>query len=489
MKRIIALILLWAMLTAVLPVNVQAAGDALPMQKAKKLLNSVELCPQKTGYIELDRALEEVLGDNRDEDAFTQIKAAYDWTIHHINFSWAPYSQDWAPAYDCFNVTHELTLEEGRREVIPWEVANRAYHALTRNEGVCYDYAALFAVMARYIGIDAYIHTGMFTFEAIYGGNVGHHGWVVLDIDGEYYIFDSQRDYRLSGNGTMAIPYEYFAIPMEDSWRYAQETELNALRDAQFLSVKDLANVMAVSSSSCEVEGEGLYPSGSEVTLEAICDKPFLGWFDADGVLLCAGESYTFVAETSVCVYAMCEGEYFRDVKASDWYFDYANEALRKGIVSGVDAYQFAPQEPLTRAMALTILARYAGDDSSADDAGFLDVKHNSWYESAVNWAVENDVTKGYPDNTFRPDAHISREEFITMLVRYAASDVEGTKLMFTDKGLISDYARKPMQRANTIGLLTGYDDGTIRPNNELTRAEGVAILMRLVEWLGEEEE
>ncbi len=488
MRKLTAALLLFCMLLGLFSVTASAAGDALETQDIRNLLNGVTLYPQKTGYEELDAVLEEILAPYRQEDVYTQIKAAYDWTILNINFSWAPYSQNWAPAYDCFAVKHELTYDEGLQEVIPWEVANRSYHALTEHEGVCYDYAATFAVMARYIGIDSYVHTGMFTFEPIYGGILGHHGWVELDIGGERYIFDSQRDYRLSGDGMYTIPYEYFGIPMEDSWRYDQETEINAARDAQFLSVtaerKELAAVSAIWSASCIVDGLGLYPLDSIVTLEALCIEPFLGWFDKNGELLCRDTVYTFTAEHSVRVYAICEGEYFTDIDADDWYFEHANQAQKLGLVSGTSPFVFDANTTFTRAMALTVLARYAGEDGSAPDAGFADVESGSWYEGAVNWGVANGVVTGYDDQTFGPYDAITRQDFITMLVRYAQAEVSVSELDYSDAEQISDYAYEAMQIAQAIYLIEGYEDGTIRPLNELTRAEGVTILMRLINWL-----
>lgn len=237
MKRHIALLLLAAALCALLCAPCLAVGSAMDEDDLRTLLNSATLCPQKTGYEELDAVLDELLAPYRGEDAYTQIKAAYDIAVYEINFDWSPYSQDWAPAYDCFAVEHTLTYDETAQQAIPWETANRTYHALVEHAGICYDYAAAFAVMARYIGINAYVHTGYFTFEAGYGDGAGHHGWAELELDGVFYIFDPQRDYRLSGDATLENGYYYFGIPNENAWRYSPETEVNDARDAQFLSV------------------------------------------------------------------------------------------------------------------------------------------------------------------------------------------------------------------------------------------------------------
>lgn len=489
MKRVVSVILLVVLVVNLLPLSALATGDALPKDEIRTLLNNVTLYPQVTGYPELDAVLEQILSPNRSKDVYTQIKAAYDWTIHNIDFSWKPYSQNWAPAYDCFAVDHHLRYDDSMQEVIPYEVANRTYHVLTKHEGVCYDYSAAFAVMARYIGIDSYVHTGMFTFEAGYGNGAGHHGWVELDLNGTYYIFDSQRDYRLSANGTSTIRDYYFGIPMDKAWRYQPETNINTERDAQFLSVQadriHWAEVTAKTSASCSVSGLGRHAIGSTVTLTAASEKPFVGWFDNSGNLLCDTADYSFVLQGPTCLYAICEGEYFTDITPADWYFDKANEAYTLGLVDGTSAFTFSGSVQLNRAMAITILARYAGDDSLYPYAGFVDVEPGSWYESAINWGAYNGVINGYGDGSVRPLTFVSREQFITMLVRYAGcEDVEGTELTYSDADCISDYAREALQVAQTIGLIEGYEGGSIRPLDTLTRAEGVTILLRLIQYL-----
>lgn len=237
-KRFLTVLLAFCLLLGCLPVfSASAAGDAMSNDAVRELLNGVELHPQRTGYPELDKMLEDIFVPYQDSDNYTKLKAAYDWTIRNINYSWAPYSQNWAPAYDCFVPRYDLAYEEGLQEAMPWEIVNRTYHSVKYREGICYDYAAVFAVMARYLGFEAFVHTGYFVFEAGYGTGSGHHGWAEVCIDGVNYIFDPQRDYRMSANGTADIPDYYFGIPMENAWRYSPETEVNAARDAGFLPV------------------------------------------------------------------------------------------------------------------------------------------------------------------------------------------------------------------------------------------------------------
>lgn len=238
MRRMIRTGALGIVLAILLSLFVPAvqASDVMPMEEMKELLNSVELHPQPSGYPELDAILAELLAPYENEDTFTKVKAMYDWCILNINFDWEPYTYPHtAPAYDRFGVDCELSYEfSGIAPALPYDSYNRSYYCLTEHKGVCYDYANLFAVMARYIGIDSYVHTGIFTFEEGYG-TWGHHGWTLLDLNGELYVFDAQRDYRLCANGLDPIKYCYFGLT--STWRYSPEDAINKERDASFRSV------------------------------------------------------------------------------------------------------------------------------------------------------------------------------------------------------------------------------------------------------------
>lgn len=210
MKRFFAMLIAVVLLLGLMPVS--AAGDAMETEEIKTLLNSVELKPRRSGYPQVDAILEEIFAPYAQADNYTKVKAAYDWTVREVNYSWGPYSQDWAPAYDCFVPVYELEYEEGLEEAIPFEIVNRSYHALVEREGICYDYGALFALMTRYLGFESFVHTGYFVFEEGFGTGSGHHGWAEIKIGEEYYIFDPQREYRMCGNGVNEIEYLYFGI-------------------------------------------------------------------------------------------------------------------------------------------------------------------------------------------------------------------------------------------------------------------------------------
>ncbi len=482
MKRTAVLVLVLVLLLGAMPVY--AAGDAMEPESLKELVNSQTLYPQSSGYPQVDALLEEILGPYAESDNYTKLKEAYNWVVMEVNYSWAPYSQTWAPAYDCFVPVYDLEYEEGLEEVIPFEVVNRSYHVLTKREGICYDYGAVFALMARYLGFESYVHTGDFIFEAGFGTGSGHHGWAELLMDGKSYIFDPQRDYRMCYNATQPNPYMYFGIGPDRAWRYTQETGANAQRDAQFLSVTAVrhASVEAVATASGSTEGSGSYGLGETVRVTASGEKPFLGWYDTKGRCVSEEMEYSFVLRKPTVLRAVFAGEYFEDIEGQ-WYTEDVNAAFEQGLVNGLAPFRFEGQQTMSRAMALTVLYRYAQPETVAEAAGYSDVPAGIWYEAAVNWGTQEGIVRGIGDGLFAPDASVTREQFITMMMRLAALEEEA-ELEYEDAASVSGYARAHMRKAQAAGLLTGYKDGCLRPQNQMTRAEGATLLMRLIRLL-----
>ena len=158
----------------------------------------------------------------------------------------------------------------------------------------------------------------------------------------------------------------------------------------------------------------------------------------------------------------------FDDVASSAWYADAVQYVTDKGLMNGTDDNQFSPSATTTRAMLMTVLARYAGEDTTGGA---------TWYEKGMNWAK----AKGVSDGT-NPNADITREQFVTMLYRYAGSPKADGKLdSFSDAASVSTYAADAMQWAVANGIVNG-SNGKLNPQNNATRAEVAAILMRFCE-------
>ena len=109
----------------------------------------------------------------------------------------------------------------------------------------------------------------------------------------------------------------------------------------------------------------------------------------------------------------------FGDVDPEGWYREAVEYVYHNGLMKGVSENLFAPGEKVTRGMAVTVVHRLAGSPA-AEGAGFPDVPEDAWYADAVRWAQANDIVTGYEDGTFRPDQNMTRQELVAVFYRYA---------------------------------------------------------------------
>ncbi|RHV70598.1 hypothetical protein DXB06_14205 [Butyricicoccus sp. OF13-6] len=157
----------------------------------------------------------------------------------------------------------------------------------------------------------------------------------------------------------------------------------------------------------------------------------------------------------------------FTDV-ANHWAKDAINYVTDKGLMNGTGSNTFSPNASTTRGMLMTVLARYAGEDTAGGA---------TWYEKGMNWAK----AKGVSDGT-NPTVKITREQLVTMLYRYAGSPAANGSLdRFSDAASVNSYAANAMQWAVANGIVNGLN-GKLNPQNNATRAQVAAILMRFCE-------
>ena len=158
----------------------------------------------------------------------------------------------------------------------------------------------------------------------------------------------------------------------------------------------------------------------------------------------------------------------FSDVDKSDWFADSVAYVTEKGLMNGTGSDTFSPNASTTRGMLMTVLARYAGEDT---------IGGATWYQKGMEWAK----AKGVSDGT-NPTVNITREQLVTMLYRYAGSPkANGSLDSFSDAASVSSYAVNAMQWAVANGIVNG-SNGKLNPKNNATRAEVAAILMRFCE-------
>lgn len=161
----------------------------------------------------------------------------------------------------------------------------------------------------------------------------------------------------------------------------------------------------------------------------------------------------------------------FDDVSDNYWGAEAVAFASSRELFAGTSATTFAPDTAMTRAMIVTVLARFEGVDTTTG---------STWYEAGQQWAVANGVSDGT-----NMDQGLSREQLATMLWRYAGSPSVSNSLSgYTDAGTVSSYAQQAMAWCVEQGIIGGTTTTTLSPQGPATRAQVATILMRFIEGL-----
>jgi len=177
----------------------------------------------------------------------------------------------------------------------------------------------------------------------------------------------------------------------------------------------------------------------------------------------------------------------FQDVREGDWYYDVVNEAAGLGLINGIGFGIFAPQGTATRAQATKILWAMEGAPEDFPASNFSDVPETAWFAPAIAWAKAEGVVNGYNGGGFGPNDSITRQDLVTIIYRHSGEIQEELKALedFTDGETVSSYARAAMAWAIENGILTGYNDATLKPKKNVTRAEMTAIMVRYCNTVG----
>ena len=169
----------------------------------------------------------------------------------------------------------------------------------------------------------------------------------------------------------------------------------------------------------------------------------------------------------------------FTDVADDAYYADSVAWAVANNVTSGVSATSFAPNASCTRGQMVTFLWRAAGSpEPKSTTTAFTDVKSGAYYEKAVAWAVENNVTTGTSATTFSPDATVTRGQSVTFLWRANASPAAASASSFTDVAASAYYA-SAVNWAVENNVTNGTSTTTFSPNADCTRAQIVTFLYR----------
>jgi len=241
--------------------------------------------------------------------------------------------------------------------------------------------------------------------------------------------------------------------------------------------------------------GGSISPSGSvsvregrDQTFTITPDKSYaVSNVKIDGKSIGAVKSYTFEnvrrTHTIEVIFMKANGNpqtgVFVDVATGSYYEDAVDWAVENGITQGTDDTHFSPDGICTRAQAVTFLWRAAGSPKpETRTMPFTDVPAGSYYYDAVLWTVENDITKGTSDTTFSPNMTCTRAQIVAFLWRSEKSPAAGTANPFADVKSAAYYADAVLWAAKK-DITKGTTNTTFSPDADCTRSQIVTFLWR----------
>ena len=171
--------------------------------------------------------------------------------------------------------------------------------------------------------------------------------------------------------------------------------------------------------------------------------------------------------------------EAFSDVPSSAWYYNNVMQAAANGIVSGYPDGTFKPGNSVTRrdfAIMLTQMLGVSNDGTAVSP--FIDVDDDDYGVVSIAYCKAHNIISGYDDGTFKPDATITRQEAASMIVK-AMGVSKASDELYPDDSTIAGWAKDAVYKAKAAGLMKGYEeDGTFRPTGKITRAEAASIMV-----------
>src|SRR5690606_8570809 len=173
----------------------------------------------------------------------------------------------------------------------------------------------------------------------------------------------------------------------------------------------------------------------------------------------------------------------FPDLPSDHWAHAGVELLAERGAVNGFEDGTFRPEAVVTRAEFVKLLLGVLGmepDGASMGNVSFADVTSSDWHAPYVRTAVREGFVQGTSPAAFSPDAPLTREQ-LAVLLASALKLPDGSELRFVDAGQISDWARPGVSAAVAAGYLEGFPDGTFRPQEPATRAQGAQVLAQVL--------
>ena len=157
-------------------------------------------------------------------------------------------------------------------------------------------------------------------------------------------------------------------------------------------------------------------------------------------------------------------------------------EVIRLPYMSGISKDKFAPNEKITRAEAASVLKRIIDDKASANDvSSFRDIKESDWFYDNIVFIEKEGLISGYEDGTFRPKEAMTRAQFASMMANYLKLQMGNNPIDFKD--VKENYwARDAINTLSSHGIMVGKSKNEFKPNEKITRAEAATIFNKVLD-------
>lgn len=325
------------------------------------------------------------------------------------------------------------------------------------------------------IGVDAALYSPYGDETNLFKFNGG-----IVNISGDYDLGIDQY----AGNIEIRNTEINIDIPKYGSWGLSCGYDEDGIVSGGNLSIFDSRVFIRTSMEAYLIycydfnAGRNLYYySGKNKIQKAVAPEDFLVSADWADIPFLSRSTEDFPSQN--CLLISDEFQFADVADPAKYYYDPVYWAYSRGITTGTSPTTFSPDDKVTRGAIVTFLYRTAGEPDVSDDMPFTDVKKGAYYEDAVKWAVELDITTGTSPTTFSPNEPCTRAQIVTFLYRFAYSPEVGTEHPFKDVKPGAFY-EKPVIWAVENNITTGTSATTFSPNETCNRAQAVTFLYRV---------
>lgn len=280
--------------------------------------------------------------------------------------------------------------------------------------------------------------------------------------------------YALNPDVTLVMVGMYNPVP------HMKLTNVSVLEIGRVADVLSLL-INTYLSKTCKYADDYIFVDIPNV--ETFPVPPFLTPEFMDDVITCVHptiDSHKYIAQQILKALPAPVTVPYKDVASDAWYFDGVKYVSDNGLMSGLTEHCFCPNADMTRAQFAEVLYKLAGSPSvKGMSEPFLDVTLLSPYRSAIVWAYNNGITNGISSTRFAPYKTLTRAQAVTMLYRFAGQPAVSGELTFTDVDSISEPYVDAVLWATQNGIIIGYPDGSFAPDVQLDRAQLAVIVSR----------